>query len=310
MRPDYIFISGVNRTGSTLLVRILNKSSEIAITNRENWFLGHQIPAEGIRHIIRRNIGDLSDEANVYKLVDFLYTAEFKRSNLGYWAWLRKCTDPDLFLRKILNAPERSERVVFALMMEIQGRWLQERKGLVCDSPVLGEKTPSHIYYVPTLLEWFPNSKVIHTFRDPRGVFASEFRRRDNHAVTFPYRQLNHLGPVFQMYILLQVTYMWLRAAKLHLEYQRDYPDRYYLYKFEESVCSPKRSLHKLCNFLGVEFQEQMLEQKVVSRGFKLGQSGFDKRAADRWKDLNPSWVNRWFQVVAGNKLRELGYVD
>ncbi len=42
---------------------------------------------------------------------------------------------------------------------------------------MLGEKTPTHYKYVPTLLEWYPEAKIIHTFRDPRAILVSQLKK-------------------------------------------------------------------------------------------------------------------------------------
>jgi hypothetical protein len=307
MKPEYIFISGVSRTGSTLLLNMLNKSTEMALSP-ENFFLGHQIPWEGVRYVIKRKVGDLSDDANVYKLVDFLYKGDFNRGTLGYWGWLQKKIDREAFLKKILAAQDRSDRAIFAIMMEVRGEWAQQKKNKVKDYLTLGEKTPSHIYYVPTILEWFPNSRIIHTFRDPRGIFASELRRRKAEPLRFPYKQLHRTGILFTIYVLLQVTYAWLRAAKLHYKYEKLYPDRYFLIRFEELVADPEQSTKSLCKFLEVDYQEAMLEQRVRSRGFKEGKMGFDGKAAYRWQDINPSWINSWFLFWGNKHLQSIGY--
>lgn len=307
MKPEYIFISGVSRTGSTLLLNMLNKSSEIALSP-ENFFLGHQLPWEGVRYVIRRKVGDLSEDANVYKMVDLLYKGDFSRGTLGYWGWMQKKIDRETFLKKILDSEDRSDRAVFAAMMEVRGEWAQQKKNKIEGDLILGEKTPSHIYYVPTIMEWYPNSKVIHTFRDPRGIFASELRRRKAAPLRWPYKQLHQTGPVFQIYVLLQVTYAWLRAARLHYRYEKLYPDRYYLIRFEELVANPERSAKRLCEFLGVDFQEVMLEQRVRSQGFNEGKTGFDGKAAYRWQEKNPPWVNSWFLLWGEKHLQSIGY--
>jgi hypothetical protein len=309
MKPDYVFIVGVSRTGTTLLLQIFNKCPEMAVC-RESFFLGHQFRWEGIRYLIRRRVGDLSDDTNVYKLIDFLYAGRFRRCTQGYWHWLRRRTDRKAFLEKVLAARDRSDRTIFAIMMEIHGDWQQQKRANAHDNLILGEKTPSHIYHVPTLLEWFPNSRIIHTFRDPRGIFASELRRRRAQPTGFPYRQLHRTGPLFTLCILLQVTYAWLRAAKLHFRYERLYPDKYYLLRFEDLVTNPEKSTKMLCDFLAVDFQDAMLEQKVWSRGFREGQAGFDNQAADRWKEVNPPWINSWFLFWGRGQLQALGYAD
>jgi hypothetical protein len=307
VKPDYVFISGASRTGSTLLLKILNSNPDIAIC-RENYFLGHQIRREGIRYAIKRNVGDLIDEASVRQLVDFMYDGEFKRSTQTYWKWLRAKTDRETFLQKMLAAPVRDDRTIFATMLEIHGDWLQQRKGLAKSHPVLGEKTPSHIYYVPTLLQWFPNSRVIHTFRDPRGIFASELRVRRQYPLSFPYKKLSRVGPALFGFVLLQVTYAWSRAARLHTRYKRLYPDSYRLLRFEDLVTTPRKSIERLCDFLDVRFCIKMMDQKVVGRGFRHGQPGFDQTAVHRWKETNPPWVNKWFHLWGRKTLIELDY--
>lgn len=305
MKPDYVFISGVSRTGSTLLVQILNSSYQIAIA-RENWFLGHQVPWEGIRYSIKRNFGTLSKKTNAYELAEFIYNGQFKRNDDGYWLWLRKNIDPKNFLHRLLSAPDLNDRRIFLIMMEVYAEWLQRLKGSHFEKPILGEKTPSHIYYVDTLLKWFPNSRIIHTFRDPRAIFASELRRRRLRPLSFPYNKLIYSSSIFYLFILFQVTYTWLRATKLHLRYENIYRDRYSMLKFENLVIDPEKYIRRLCSFLQVEFNYEMLDREVVSYGFKHGQAGFDKNAPNRWKHLNPSWVNRWFSSWLGLYLEKL----
>jgi hypothetical protein len=307
VKPDYVFISGVSRTGSTLLLKILNRNPDIAIC-RENYFLGHQVRKDGIRYAIRRNVGDLTDDANVRKLVDFLYDGKFKRCTQTYWRWLRTKTDRKVFLQKILAAPERNDRTIFVTMLEMHGDWLQQRKGIAHSHPILGEKTPSHIYHVPTLLRWFPNSRVIHTFRDPRGIFASELRVRSKYPLSFPYKQLYRTGAIFTCVVLLQVTLAWLRAARLHYKYERLFPDRYFLSRFEDLVTAPRKSIKHPCDLLDVDLHNEMLEQKVVSRGYNQGQPGFDQSAAHRWQEVNPPWVNQWFLLWGRKTLADLNY--
>jgi hypothetical protein len=248
-----------------------------------------------------KEFGDLSDDDNVRRLVEFIYAKSFAGG--AYWHWLRKNVEPAALLHHLLNS-DRSERTVFSLLMQIRA----------ADEKILGEKTPDHIQYVPTLLEWFPKACVIHTFRDPRAVFVSEFYNRWNQPgfKAFPYKQLRPIKPLYSAYILLHMSIEWFLAARYHFKYNERYPDNYYLLKFEDLIGDPEHQLGQLCSFLEIEFQNEMLGQKVINTGFasRRGIAGFDKQAIDRWKDHISPLSRAWFSLWAKKYLNELGYAD
>ena len=304
METKFIFIVGVSRSGTTLMRGVLNRSDQIAISN-ENHFLGHLIPSEGVRYKFRR-FGDLSDDENVQRLVDYIYSGQFEKSSkhrmISYhWRWIIKEVDREDFLQRILDS-DRSERALFTVMMQVfADHW---------GKPIMGEKTPAHFRYVPTLMEWFPDGKIIHMLRDPRAIFISELRRRTElPAITPPFKQLKQIDFLFKLYIVLQTTVVWFESVLRCSKYKRIDPDNYYLLKFEDLVSDPEKHIRQVCDFLGVEFQDKMLWQKVVSQGFQLGQPGFDTQAAIRWKKHIDPWISTWFSFWFRKYLKEFGYV-
>jgi hypothetical protein len=304
MRNRPIFVVGVSRSGTTLMRKTLNSSDQIAIS-KENHFMGHLIASEGIRYKFRQ-FGDLRNDNNVRQLVDFVYTGELEHSSMHrgistQWAWLIKKIPKEEFLQRIL-ASDRSERALFTVMMETYADWRGK--------PIMGEKTPAHVRYVPTLLEWYPEAKIVHMLRDPRANFVSELRRRKQRPTTTPYRQLKNFEFLFKLYIVLQTMLVWLESAYRAAQYQKRYPDNYYLMKFEDLVSDSEKNIKQLCDFLGVEFQDKMLQQVVVSEGFQAGQSGFDANAANRWKKYIDPWIDRWFVFWFKGYMKKFGYIN
>jgi omega-hydroxy-beta-dihydromenaquinone-9 sulfotransferase len=300
--PEAIFIVGVSRSGTTLMRRILDKHSRIGIAT-ENHYLGHLIAWEGARHYFRR-VGDLREDDNMRALVELIYADGFqRRSRLRevspYWRWLvGKVPRADIEAR--LLACDRTERAVFEVFLRIYA----DRRG----KAIMGEKTPAHLAYVGTLLEWFPDARVIHCMRDPRAVYVSEMRRRSEHAVTLPYRWLVHLPLLMSSFVLLQVTWAWAAAVGRHRELERRYPGRYRMVRFEELVAAPEATLERLCAFLGVDLELRMLEQKVTSRGARVGEVGFDAAAADRWREKITHPACRALGWLLGRRIEEMGY--
>jgi hypothetical protein len=275
---EAVFIVGISRSGTTLTRRILDRHPLIAIAT-ENHYLGHLLPWEGARHYFRR-VGDLRDDAAIERLVDLIYSGELqRRSRLRelspYWRWL---TDrvPRADVEARLLASDRTERGVFEAFLRLYA----DRRG----KAIMGEKTPAHLAYVDTLLAWFPGARVVHSVRDPRAIHVSELRRRTEHAVGIPYRQLVRVPVLLEAFVLLQVAWAWGRAVNQHRRYARRYPDRYRLLRFEDLVARPEPTLADLCAFLGVQLEPRMLEQRVTSKGARVGETGFDAGAADRWR--------------------------
>jgi hypothetical protein len=298
----YIFIVGLSRSGTTLMRNILNQSDWIAIS-RENHFLGHLVGAEGMRQKFRK-FGDLSNDENVHKLVDHLYSGGSERSSWfrrasSHWRWITRRINRQDFTQKLLET-DRSERAFFILLMQL----FAEKKG----KPIMGEKTPAHFRYVETLLNWFPEAKIIHMMRDPRGIFVSEWRRRQKEAQSFPYQQLKRLPFLMKLVILLQTTITWREGARRCRENQGKYSVNYYTQHFENLVSDPERQVKEMCDFIGVPFQSSMLEQTVVSLGFQEKQTGFDADAADRWKKHITPGIDAWFRFWLGDDMKKFGY--
>ncbi len=300
--PEAIFIVGVSRSGTTLMRRILDKHSRIGIAT-ENHFLGHLLAWEGTRHYFRR-LGDLRDDATVQALVELIYSGELqRRSRLRelspYWRWLTSKV-PAEDIEAYLLASDRTERGVFEAFLRVYA----DRRG----KAIMGEKTPAHLDYVETLLEWFPDGRVVHCARDPRAIYVSELRRRREVATGFPYRQLAMVPGLMERFVLLQVAWAWARAVHRHRTLSRRFPDRYRLVRFEDLVADPAGTLGALCEFLGVAAEPRMLEQKVTSRGALVGAAGFDAGAADRWREIIDAGAQSSIELLLGRRLAEMGY--
>jgi hypothetical protein len=80
--------------------------------------------------------------------------------------------------------------------------------------------------------------------------------------------------------------------------------------RFEDLVREPEATLRGLFDFLGVEMEARVLEQKVVSRGVNLGAEGFDAGAADRWQGSISGVARRWLELTLGGRMRSVGYRD
>ena len=298
---DHIFIVGLGRTGSTLTRQILNNSECIGIGGESHYLcdlprLGFQTQ-RSVRQRLRQ-VGDLSSDEGARQVVKYLFTVRDR--HLNFWNFTAKEVDQEAFLRQLLTigAAER-ERGLFELAMEVHA----------VSKPVRGDKTPAHIFFVPQLLQWFPNAKIIHTLRDPRAIYSSRKKKAEDKAGQSARSGLRRLGVIFELASSLHVIVNWRRVERCHKKYEAQFPERYTLLKYEDLVRQPEETLAKLCSFLNIPLTQAMLSQTVVNSSFLPdGGVGFDAGSITRWRKHMDPLLQRWFLMWLGAKLREYGY--
>lgn len=320
-KPTHIFVVGCVRSGTALVRNILNCSEEVCMSTIETHFVG-RLFLPGLRHEIKK-VGPLSEDQNVHKLIESIYSDQAEASNQGffrklivksfysggrnrYYTWLQKNVDPQYLLQKTLES-DRSDQALFDLFMQ-----LYQVKNCTERTTILGEKTPAHIYHVPTLLEWFPQAKVIHILRDPRAVVVSQLNRNRSQVLKqhtrFP---LTLLNPLFVFLEVLHMTVAWIWAANLHFKYKRLYPQNYYFLKFEDLIKYPEQSIRQMCDFLGIAFSEKMVQQQIINSSYTpnyVGEAGFNSQAVERWRTQIKPWMRTWIHLAGRKYLEKFGY--
>lgn len=298
MEPKHVFIVGLPRTGTKLVLNILRKSSlKNYQISPETHFLGHFIRS-GIKDKIHK-FGNLSNDENVYKFVDAIFKNKF---NGTYWKLLRSGhlgIQKEDFLSSILKS-DRSDKAIYNTLLKVHTE--------SAENVVLGDKTPGNLYHIPKLLEWYPEAKIIHTFRDPRAILASEWVKKRKAVTSNIF--LNNFFSLYTVIIVFHVTITWLYAIKLHNKFTIKYPKNYYLIKFEDLVKNPENSIRNLCIFLGDRFHYNMLSPPKVDSSFlNIGGDGIDKEAIDRWKMKLKPWMNEFLLFFTKKFLKKFNYI-
>ncbi|HSL47025.1 MAG TPA: sulfotransferase [Anaerolineales bacterium] len=300
-RPDYVFIVGMDRTGSTLTRDILNRSDGMGLAGEAQYFRRRPhwslLPDHGHRGLFNK-IGDLSTDEGATKVIDHLFGDPQGFS--GFWHFSMRGFNREELLGRLLKTDCR-ERALLDLALESHAR----------GKPIRGEKTPANIFFVPTLMEWFPNTKIIQTFRDPRAIYSSRENKKERHALPRFNQMIRRTGIIFELYASSRVILDWRRSIRFHRQYQSKYPGRYYLSKYEDLVCNPENAIRNLCTFLEVEFRNEMLHQPVVNSSFVprgSSQPRFDTSAVDRWRQHVHPFITRWMTALCREQLLEFGY--
>jgi hypothetical protein len=310
MPPRYIFIVGLPRTGTKLMVNILQGCQETPVyITPENFYLGRFLKAGAIKRI--KKIGDFNNDLNVIKLVNRMYSKKFWGE---YWIKLadgRLGVQKEKLLEKILNS-DRSLKTIYSILLEIH---VKNKSNVI-----LGDKTGPHLYRIETLMTWFPESKIVHTYRDPRAVFASEHKKRF-HARS---RRANKIwkegkilkyffskitNPLAAVVILLYITVASNFAVFLYKKYRKKYPNNYYLSRYEDLVLEPEGSIRKLCKFLSIQYDNKMIAPPKIDSSFsKNTGQGFNANALYNWKNYVKPSIKLWFEIFCKIPLKEFNY--
>ena len=107
------------------------------------------------------------------------------------------------------------------------------------------EKTPHHIDYLTSIQRVIPNARFIHILRDGRDVIASQ-----RHAISQDPAYWGSWG-------LPQLVQVWNKDVQTSLRYRHQ--PAHILISYEALLDRPLPELERLCTFLQVDFQLDML---------------------------------------------------
>lgn len=175
---------------------------------------------------------------------------------------------------------------------------------------LVGDKTPHYVRSIPTLHELWPAAKVVHLIRDGRDVTRS----------VLEWKKVTERGgsvarfPSFGEDPVATVACWWDWLVRLGCEDGAALgPSLYHEVRYESLVADPAGESRRLCEFLGVPYDERML-------AFHEGRERDDTRldAKKAWRRVTPGlrdWRSEMsgadvqrFEAVAGPLLDELGY--
>jgi hypothetical protein len=199
-----------------------------------------------------------------------------------------------------------------ALKTEISRRIKQSDRSLGATAKILIEeitrfsgceracvKFPVDVGHIPELLQWFPDCKIIHITRDPRAVAMSKTNDPSGTAIRVLHHP--HLAWLIRKLSIWSVISQYRRTARIH--HRLRYVSNYKLFRYEDLLAKPEKTLRDLCGFINVEFTDDLLHPEA---GIHLHQpssltgkqkKAFDPAAAIRWQDIIPA-ADRWLITV------------
>ncbi|MDB5391462.1 MAG: hypothetical protein JWM11_7108 [Planctomycetaceae bacterium] len=167
----------------------------------------------------------------------------------------------------------------------------------------IGEKSPRHLFHVSAILKAFPQAKFMCLIRDPRAVVRSEME------TTWGSKSVG------------RITRRWCRVARTATELQqRLQPSQFRLVRYEDLVQDAEAVLKGLCEFLGEQFEPEMLnfqERPTIEQGFRPDElwkhktlRPVDRSRVDQWQtELTASQI-AMIERRSREWLQRFGYAE
>lgn len=298
-----LFIVGLPRSGSTLWLNIFANNPKIFRMN-EMFFLTPW--HKDFRYFIRRQVGDLSIEKNIKKMIELIFSCE-RISGITSSFWnsdIKQVNDPNLknkLLYKILES-DKSLESIFKIMIEEITRFYGCSRCCV--------KFPVYVNHVPKLLQWYPKCKIIHITRDPRAIAISKTNDPGGTKKRIEKYPLIRFFIKKVMVFFVIIQYAW--TSKLHCKYKNI--ENYSLFRYEDLLSDPERAIKELCEFVEIDFVPEMMEpQKGNEKGQVSSltgkrQEGFDKKAAFRWMTIISTFDKIVITLLTKGSMKRFGY--
>lgn len=285
-----IFIIGPHRGGSTLWHNIISMCPSVMRLTDPRFLSSWR--HKDFRYFLRTFVGDLSVDQNVDKMVELCFARKaLPGLNSTFWRFknITAADDPEL-KNSISRRVKKSDRSLGAI-----ARILIEEITAFSNCERACVKFPVDIGHIPELISWFPDCRIMHITRDPRALAMSKTNDPSGTAI----KVLAH--PRLAWFIRkLNVSYVisqYRRSARLHSRFQC--LKNYRLFRYEDLLAEPEKTLREACTFVGVKFTVDLLHPELGLHEHQPSsltgkqRKAFDVLAAVRWQDVIPA-VDKW----------------
>jgi len=304
MKPP-IFIVGPHRSGSTLWHNLFAMCPGVMRLTDPRLLSDWR--HKDFRYFLKTQVGDLANDQTVDKMVESCFSKkQLPGVDSTFWRFenVGAANKPELHqaISREVKQSDRSLGAIARILIE------EITKFSGCERACV--KFPVDVGHIPELLQWFPDCRIVHITRDPRAMAMSKTNDPSGTAI----KVLAHprLAWLIRKLSVWLVIAQYRGAARLHQRFQHH--RNYKLFRYEDLLAEPEKTLRELCRFTGVEFSEALLhpeagrhEHQPSSLTGKQKKS-FDPTAAVRWQEVIPTFDKWLITSVTKRSMSMLGY--
>ncbi|RCK73017.1 MAG: Protein-tyrosine sulfotransferase 1 [Anaerolineae bacterium] len=259
LRDSAVFICGHPKSGTTLLLSLLDSHPQLLVYPVESVFFRGVWP----------RLWNLDHQERLSLAKRFL---------LHYFE--SQSADHKSMLEKYLSSVQQMDQLLPSDKVRHEGDYLSaaifafaQAHDLVLTSlRYWVEKTPFNELYADQIFRWWPDARCIHVVRDPRDNYATYRRKHPN------------LSPE-------RFSRAWNSSLEMGLRNQRRYGKSHYLLlRYEDLLLDPEKTISDIALFLDIEKDESLYQPTKLGAAWQGNSmfndrfAGISKRPLGRWK--------------------------
>jgi hypothetical protein len=287
-----IFVVGNPRSGTTMMGRILgNHPSVYTFPNEIHFFENLWATEDADRGLSISEASDLA--ARLLCIANDRFFSQGDRRRFDEKA--------RLIIQNVNGSTHYPASIYEAFLRYITA---ENKKTIPC------EQTPGYVYYVREILSLFPDARIINMVRDPRDVLLSQKNRWKRRFLSYKKPPRKAALRTWLNYHPISTSGLWNAATRATNVFADD--KRVCVVRFEDILSKPREELQRICLFIGIPYQENMLDVPKVGSSLiadRPNQRGIDRERTANWRNggLNSAeiFIN---QIITARRMRELGY--
>ena len=256
-----VFIAGMGRSGTTLLLRLIDGHPDVFLVPHESMVFTHFLASFRNKGDVKAVVEGVTQRFGKM-MTDKAHLAEGKE-----------------FLRHALPVRLRGkEKLGRAVFRDLLACLTLEHSP--ADKRMWLEKTPKNEVHLAEIFENFPKAKVIFNVRDPRAVYASNVKGN--------VRNTTPAG----------VAHSWAQRLNLMLDFLAANPgrrERVFFTRYEDYVGRPNYEIPRMLNFLGID---PNVEVKPTFHGESWSGNSYDAKANTPGK-IDDKKINAWRSEIS-----------
>lgn len=216
------FIIGIGRSGTTLLMNMLNNHEEIMAFPEIRFFNFFYYSWKNKKDIKHYDLNAIQTYFLVHK----------SRINHSPYRW-----NKELFMNLLnINKPRSFSNIYSAFFNSFTFNGESKKTKFIFD------KNPINTLFAEDISEEFPMAKFIFMVRDPRANYLSRKQK-----------------VIFSDNIYFN-CYRWKFINECALKFQKKYPNKTLIIKYENLVTNPENQLKSIADFCGFDYSANMLD--------------------------------------------------